>query len=123
MRHETESGKNETVLLKLKGVKGYRSLAGEDIDKQAKNILLKVLQGISSKQTSIKMYSNQDSLVLPLYTVFFDDDWFKQQTTERKSSKKTEPEKQSPLPFSHFSSTPPPSRPLFCFPPAFQVRR
>lgn len=103
-----------------------RSLGGKGNGETERNTLLKVLQGISSKQTSIKMYSNQDSLVLPLYTVFFDGDWFKQQTTERKASKKTE--NQRNIPRSHFLifiHTPslPPFLPPFSFPPAYQVCR
>lgn len=55
------------------------------------------------------MYSNQDSLVFPLHTEFFDEDWFKQQTTERKASKKTENQRNNPASICSFSPTPPPS--------------
>lgn len=80
--------------------------------KLKENALLTALQGSSSKQTSIETHSNQDSLVpFSPRTGFFDDDWFKWRTTERKASRKTqETEKQSGshlLIFINTSSLPP----------------
>lgn len=88
---------------------------------------MKVLQGTKSKQASLRMHSDQDSLVVPLYTAFFDDDWFKQQTTERNASKKDQrkKKKKNPTPilliFNHTHTETPPSCPPFSFPPAYQV--
>lgn len=92
-------------------VKGCESLMQKETKEG--NILLKVLQGMRSKQTSIKIYSNQDSLVLPLYTAFFDDDWFKQ---KGKPAKRQQNQRNNSTPICSFSSTPPPS----C-PPSFQL--
>lgn len=69
-----------------------------------KNALLTALQGSSSKQTSMETHSNQDSLVpFSPRTGFFDDDWFKRRTTERKASKKDAGNRETiRLPFAHF---------------------